>query len=395
MIEQRRMGKIVIANIMVFMVLFNVSWVASLITHEMNLYVFFLLIIPYTLLFLTRVLCKINIVVVLLFALIAVLTFVSFIPLDAFLIIFTFMAGSLVYNFYAWKHGDFEPKLYIITFYTIIHLALMFGFLRFIPHSDAYQTRLVLLYILLIALFVLQMQVNNLDYRIILQQNKGGQLTVLKQLVKVNNFVGIMFILAVALFGVFSVFLPIHLIPRFVYWLTSFRPGFGFIPDWFNEDILGELDMEMTDEERDMAYAAGFRQLDDLRARLFMDIPLFLIIVNILFYSLLITAVTLFIIFFVRFIRKRAKIDKSTGTIEESVSGSLFDDLKALFPAFGGRLHPVRRAYAKKVNKHILSGTHIRNQDPTNVIADKIRNREDIDELTAEYEVIRYGRVVD
>ena len=390
MIQQRHSGKVILANFMVFLVLFNVSWVASLVTHDVNRAVFLLFAVPFTLFVLTRLFLRKSYVIVSLYILITAVTFLSFLPLDAFLIVLTFMAGALFYNFYAWKNGEFEPRLLIIVFYTLIHFALMFGFLRFVPYPEIYQTRLVFSYILIIALFVLQMQVNNLDFRIILQQNRGGGVTVLRQLVKVNNLIGLLFIFAIIVISLLSVFAPIHLIPRFFNWILSFRPGFGYHPSLTHPDDV--MEFEITDLDVAMGHAAGFRLIDDFRARMFQDIPVVIIAVYVIAVCMLILAAVFFIRLIIRFIRKKSKLDKDTGTIEESIGGSLLEDLKALLPVFGGRIHPVRKAYAKKVNKHISLGIPIKNKDATNVIAAKIRAKEDIDGLTAEYELIRYGR---
>ncbi|MCL2610154.1 MAG: hypothetical protein FWE02_00580 [Defluviitaleaceae bacterium] len=76
-----------------------------------------------------------------------------------------------------------------------------------------------------------------------------------------------------------------------------------------------------------------------------------------------------------------------------SLDRRVISDLLNLLPSFKGRIpqHPVRRAYTKKVNKYIRSGLSIQNYDTTTHIAQKIGEKEDIDELTAIYEKARYG----
>ena len=63
-----------------------------------------------------------------------------------------------------------------------------------------------------------------------------------------------------------------------------------------------------------------------------------------------------------------------------------------LIPRFRNLVkHPIRRAYIKKVRNHIKQGVAVMPHDTPDRIADKIRSREDIDELTAGYEKVRYG----
>ncbi|MDR2166761.1 MAG: hypothetical protein LBE35_02785 [Clostridiales bacterium] len=67
--------------------------------------------------------------------------------------------------------------------------------------------------------------------------------------------------------------------------------------------------------------------------------------------------------------------------------------IKSLFARKDKRLrHPVRRAYRKKVNKHIKQGKIILHHHHHENIADIIRIEENIDELTGQYEAVRYGR---
>jgi hypothetical protein len=70
----------------------------------------------------------------------------------------------------------------------------------------------------------------------------------------------------------------------------------------------------------------------------------------------------------------------------------LFGDIASFLPRFHPSRHPIRRAYAKKVNRHIKKGVPITLSDTPDKIADKIRPTENIDGLTAQYERVRYGK---
>ncbi|MCL2350287.1 MAG: DUF3488 domain-containing protein [Defluviitaleaceae bacterium] len=87
--------------------------------------------------------------------------------------------------------------------------------------------------------------------------------------------------------------------------------------------------------------------------------------------------------------KRRAGTDVETEKIEIN-----FKDLKSLFASKRDKhsKHPTRRAYRKKVNSHIKNGVNIRLHHNTENIGDMIRKEEDIDDLTHQYEVVRYGR---
>jgi len=55
--------------------------------------------------------------------------------------------------------------------------------------------------------------------------------------------------------------------------------------------------------------------------------------------------------------------------------------------------HPLRRAYIKKVRGHIKQGVDVQHSHTPEVIANLIREREDIDVLTKDYEAVRYGKL--
>lgn len=71
---------------------------------------------------------------------------------------------------------------------------------------------------------------------------------------------------------------------------------------------------------------------------------------------------------------------------------SIMDDLRDLLPKFKPRLHPIRRKYRSTVSSHMQKGIPIELIDTTDKIAKKINPIEDINELTATYENIRYGK---
>jgi hypothetical protein len=93
--------------------------------------------------------------------------------------------------------------------------------------------------------------------------------------------------------------------------------------------------------------------------------------------------------------RRKKRPERHSLMPDDTVSKLKFvlGDLKELLPRFRlGTRHPVRRAYIKKVNSHIKTGLDVRPHYTPEVIADKIRPKEDIDELTQRYQKVRYGK---
>jgi hypothetical protein len=110
---------------------------------------------------------------------------------------------------------------------------------------------------------------------------------------------------------------------------------------------------------------------------------------------ILTTPAILLLILFYRAMLKRLT-HKKTNThpyFEAEKLAPSFKGIKSLFNRKGSKhSHPIRRAYRKKVNKHIKQGTPIkRHHNPKN-IAELIRQNENIDELTTQYRAARYGR---
>jgi len=118
------------------------------------------------------------------------------------------------------------------------------------------------------------------------------------------------------------------------------------------------------------------------------------IVVSVVLALIIIATIYVVIVFGSRIVKRwYAKPRTAGGDAITSLETSLLDDLLGLLPR-GGRLflHPVRRAYFKKVNRHIRKGMYVSVSDTTGSIGSKIRPSENIDELTATYEKVRYGR---
>ena len=110
---------------------------------------------------------------------------------------------------------------------------------------------------------------------------------------------------------------------------------------------------------------------------------------------ILIVSIVISIIILYRVMKKRyAKATKKTidGLEIEKLEMDFGGGLRSLFGRSARLKDPTRRAYRKKVNSHIKKGINVKLHYNTKNIADVISKEEDIDELTTQYEVARYGR---
>lgn len=88
------------------------------------------------------------------------------------------------------------------------------------------------------------------------------------------------------------------------------------------------------------------------------------------------------------------------GEMREYIGPSLEpEDLRKAFHGFRNRLpsfgrseeERIRRKYYRKVRRHIRKGVEVHPADTTGEIADRLREREDVDELTGKYDRARYN----
>ena len=296
-----------------------------------------------------------------------------------------FMVASVIHSFIARVHGEIEVGFGVAVFCFAL-FALLLLVLPDVENVETYRTQVVSMYLLLLGFIILFRQMERLDYRMSLQRNLEGVALSPRKLMRTNSAMGFAFAVLVISFGFLTFFLPIHLVARFLAWLMARVGDFlGEIPD------RGEIPMDLPifDAEDDMA-AMETDFIEDPHDVRGGELAWFFgVAIGVVVAICLIAAIVLA----VRKL-KAAKKKKRADIPHEAIKlgGSLLDDLLDLLPRFNRR-HPIRRAYEKKVNSHIKLGIAVENYDTTVHIADKIRENEDIDELTERYEAVRYGRL--
>jgi hypothetical protein len=223
-------------------------------------------------------------------------------------------------------------------------------------------------------------------------------------IMKFNNNILAIFFIPVILFAAISPWLPLEQAARLLgaVLIAGLRGFFRFI-DWlinlFNKEQPAIIDGESMPIQQDFvdlpeaSETPAWIALLDLIVRTLMQILIVAGIAAALAYGAY--------RFYRRFIATR---DKGGGFSEDGDTSEYIGPKLAAKPianAIAGllnRLAPkteaekIRRAYYKKVRRHIRQGAAVAQQDTAREIASKIRPRENIDDLTSLYERARYSK---
>ena len=384
MTEFRKIFKDFLSIGVLYIFFYNIVWTFPLILYVDVSPKFMVLFVPFILMYIVRKLAKKGYIFLLISAALCLASwfFLRFLGADGAVVFF--LAISFVYSSYAWMNGEIEPSFTKCVVFLAFFVFFFFTVAGAAEDASVYQARIAFSYLMLVCFTILYMQMDSLDYKLYLQKNIDGYTLSTKRLIRSNNTLGFAFASLVLIAGFLSIFFPLHLIARFFSWLASLFAGRFANPvpieEAIGQFILPEpIDVEILVEGRVESGATGGGILS--------------IIVEVIWWSFASIIVFLLLYSIVRKVKTRKKFEKLEGTQEEfMLEGSLFDDLLDLLPRFKKARHHIRRAYEKKVNSHIKQGIFIEDSDTTDIIADKIRDSEDIDELTAKYEVVRYGR---
>ena len=292
---------------------------------------------------------------------------------------------SLGYSIYAWFNIELEPGFVSGIVFMVLHFFLFGMVSSDEEYASVYQARVLFSFLIIVCLTVLYQQMDRLDFKLYFYKSTDNLSS--KRFMHINNMMGLAFAGLILVAGYLSFFFPLHLIGMFFSWLASLisRLLIRFVPDeTLLMEVFGPPPMEIDFGEEEIYWEAltdtwNFAILN----RIFQVLATIIIVLLVLY----------FLYSIVKKIKPRKKNEKLEDVQEEvGLTGSLLDDLFDLLPRFKRLRHPIRRAYEKKVNFHIKQGVMVEIHDTTEKIADKIREAEDIDDLTAKYEIIRYWR---
>ncbi|MCL2565762.1 MAG: hypothetical protein FWE24_08145 [Defluviitaleaceae bacterium] len=254
---------------------------------------------------------------------------------------------------------------------------------------------------LILMLTILFVHMENIEFSLAILQVEYKQTT--GNILHSNNTVITVFLVIIGFFVILSVFFPVNtavpfllsglwaVVQQILLWIafaivtifSFFLPDITFIEEGV-EDVA-----EVVEEIPEIYY-----QEQSVFWQILGNILSF-IVITILVLLILFALITIIVKLYKAFAIKNRSEDKKSLMPEDTLGKLKFvlSDLKIFLPRFGtGIKHPLRKAYIKKVNGHIKAGIRILESYTPEMIADKIRPEENIDELTQRYEEVRYGR---
>jgi len=318
-----------------------------------------------------------------------------------------FVAVAVVYSFNIKGGGEWEPtrNTGIITLATHVVMFVVAG--RW-PGGYAwlFQQQLAGACIAALGFIIIYIHMDNIDLSLRMLQSPDDDRHASGRVLRLNNALIIVFAGLVVVVSLFVAALPLgralaagwgvisasvsglfarfgREAPRFDFPEQEVVRRYGVIesgrfvfasPD--SVMFAEEVDFGFSEEfERHLAY--GTTPLDHYLVRILAVVGMAIIVFN-------------FIKYFVNLSRRRSQA-RHRNDQKTSLTRDILGDIRDLLPRFGRYSNnAIRREYTKKVNHHIRHGIRVRKSDTTDIIAAKIRNTENIDELTAMYEKVRY-----
>jgi len=285
---------------------------------------------------------------------------------------------------------------------TIIMVGL-FLLLTFAQADPAQmQMQMVVVFIAAQILNVVFCHMDNVDYRLDVLSKINGYADPSNRVLAANNK-----LIAIFTIGTFSIAMLLLFGAGLWRWITiliaELSAAFSRFGGIFINTMEGHYhsppDVPNWDIPEDANLNYFFEQVEEVLGHLEHDqlalhdqVNLISNIIGIVLIAIIVFALTRW--FYKKFYKKRKQKQEETPVdtviaLEKNIVGDIINLLPRFKPKYR---HPVRRAYAKKVNRYIKNGVPISRLDTTDIIGNKIGVVEDISELTAKYENVRYGR---
>ena len=399
--EKRRLLMDLLSNLVAFLVIFNLfAFVFSMLNFQLNertAWIYLPLGIPFFFMFFLREkVKKMHHFIVIHIAMFAL----SFLALSDALIFgplvgFTVLAA--IYSLHRKGKGEWAMQGSTAVWVIGLLAALSALYASYLPEMDGVGVFLNISSLISLAAVVLYMHLDNMRFGLGLIGEHHKKTT---NMSPVSNMLITVFLIIIIIFGSLSILFPseaaVLVIARLLLNIILFP--FQLMAFIF-QSIIGEPVPEMPLEEMLTGDGNFVPEEGEEPPENFVFNRVISFIVGLLSaLGLLAVAVTFLVLLFYRLYRafgKKGEEGKSSLMPEDAISRLKFvlGDFKELLPNFKlSARHPVRRAYIKKVNSHIKQGLRVHPHYTPEVIADKIRPKEDIDELTQKYEKVRYGR---
>jgi len=386
----------ILSNTVVFLLVFNIFVLAYTMLNDAVPWLYLFLAIPFFFLFFLRQKVKKMEDFIILHIILLGAPFVTLGNVRTFVPLLGFAIVSVIYSMNMKNKGEWSmpgvAAAWIIGALAV--LSLLFD--AYVPHLGGIGALLNISSLACLAAIVLYVHLDNLRFSLATLkglQKKSAQAT------SASKLLITIFLIMIVTFGALSILFPsqsavlmiaqllgqIILLPvRFMVFLVQFffgneMEGAGAIPPIL---MGGNGEMEEMARQEDPAFAILSTIMGILT--MFIVVVAASIIIGLLFRGLY------------RAFNKKNNDNEKQSLMPEDVKSKLkfvFGDMKELLPRFRLSVkHPVRRAYIKKINSHIKQGFKALPHYTPEIIANKIRPTEDIDELTRRYEKARYGR---
>ena len=389
-----------LSNMVAFLVFFNLFAFAFEMSNaqpgERTVWLYLLLALPFGFMyFLRKKIKKMWQFLAIHFVMLA-LPFAALSDLWVFGLLMSFTVSTVIYSFYRKGKGEWTMQGRTAVWVIALLAGLSLLYAAYFPEIEGKAALLNISSLAALAAVVLYMHLDNMRFGLGMvgsHQRKSENISA------VSNVLITVFLIIIVIFGALSILFPseaaavilvrlivdLILLPfHFIAWILQSVLGGavepGFLPMILDDIITGGIDYEDTGEQtvrnRILMYTVGVIAVAIL-------VAIAGLILAVLFYRI-----------YIAFSGKE-EAGKHSLIPEDGISKLKFvlGDFKELLPRFKlGARHPVRRAYIKKVNGHIKQGLIVRPHYTPEVIADKIRPKEDIDELTQSYEKVRYGK---
>ena len=312
-----------------------------------------------------------------------------------------FMLAATVYSFIVKGSGEWELTRKTGIIVLVSHIA-MFIFAQRWAESDPFLQQLAGTSIVALSLIILCSHMDNIDASLRMLQHPDKDRHSSGRVLRTNNILIIVFTAIVVLIGFVIAALPVGRVlasgweavrggvSSFFARFERQRPQFDFA-EYTSVERVAQVDADgfifVSQESLYFGYLPDEGMATD-------EIGRVTTIDQYILFGAVIIGIVIVIYNFIRyFVNASLRKNKTKSGSDEktSLTRDILSDIRDLLPRFGRySKNAIRRAYTRKVNWHIRRGVSIKRSDTTDIIANKIRNKEDIDELTAMYEQVRY-----
>jgi len=315
--------------------------------------------------------------------------------------ILAFMIICVVYSFFMRMAGERSLDFYVGFWVTAIYIAVYILMGQTTANPDIIRQQLIASSLITLGLVIVHIHMDNIDASLTIANHRRTHHA--DKIISANNSLIAVFIALVFTAGIAAIVLPlgrmVSNIFRTIMTSRLFLAGRSMggmtlgldRPPVPVEHVPGDDTCDYYKYDHYEPYPldeAPAPYFDYDRHLALMDRIYFIV------FLLVVAGIFLAIYLFIKnFYHKHRKAEQKKSDDDDNISleRNILGDIRDLLPRFGKySKNAIRRAYAKKVNQHIRRGINVQNSDTTDIIANKIRNIENIDELTSQYEKVRY-----